>query len=49
MIAFVAPKLEVAFFQSFDNKELLAVPVVVVFLKESSKGPLVSPLNTDPL
>ena len=48
MIALVAPKLEVAFLESLDDKELLCIPVVVIFLKEASEGPLVSPFNTDP-
>ena len=49
VVALVAPKLEVPFLQALDDKELLVVPVVVVFLKEASKGSLVRPLYTDPL
>ena len=49
MVTLVAPKLEVSFLQALDNKELLVVPVVVVFLKETGEGSLVRPLNADPL
>lgn len=49
MVALVAPKLEVPLLETLDDKELLVVPVVVVFLKEASEGSLVRPLYTDPL
>ena len=49
MVALVAPKLEVPLLEALDDKELLVVPVVVVFLKEASEGSLVRPLYTDPL
>lgn len=49
VITFVAPKLEVALFESLDDEEFLTVPVIVVFLEESGERSLVCPLNADPL
>lgn len=49
MVALVAPKLEVPLLQALHNKELLVVPVVLVFFKEAGEGSLVRPLNADPL
>jgi len=49
MIAFIAPKLKVALLQSFYNKKLLVVPVVLVFFKKSCECSLVRPFDTDPL
>lgn len=49
VVALVAPKLEVPLLQALHDKELLVVPVVVVFLEEAREGSLMGPLNTDPL
>jgi hypothetical protein len=46
---FVAPKLEVAFFESLDNEELCVVPFVFIFDKEPSEGLFTGPFNANPL
>ena len=46
---FVAPKFEVAFFQSLDDKELGTVPLILILNEEASECLLTSPFDTDPL
>lgn len=49
MTALIALEFKVAFFQSLDDEEFSVIPLMIVFVEESSERLLTRPFDTNPL